>query len=280
MAHQFTNGATTTLASSITAAATTLNVASGTGSLFPVPNATDYFHATLADVAGNIEIVRVTLRASDSFTVLRAQEGTVARNFSAGDRVELRLTAAALNSVAQIDSPTFTGSPRGPTPATSDASTLLATTQYVAARVAADAPTKTGAGASGAWDIDISGSAVRAVTRATKTADTTIATTAFADALRSLLPSISAGTLALSDRGSLVVVTAGITVPSGVFTAGDVITLFNNTPGSIPLLAGSGLTLYQAGTASTGNRAMGARALAAVVFIAPNAAVVSGAGVS
>jgi hypothetical protein len=54
---------------------------------------------SLIDVNGNIEIVRVTARATDSFTIVRAQEGTAARSFSAGDRVELRLTAGAIADV-------------------------------------------------------------------------------------------------------------------------------------------------------------------------------------
>lgn len=47
----------------------------------------------------------------------------------------------------------------GSTPAVGDSSTLLATTSFVNAEIANDAPTKTGGGASGTWNISISGDA-------------------------------------------------------------------------------------------------------------------------
>lgn len=263
MAFQFTNNATTTLASSITAASTTITVASGTGSLFPVPTGTDFFHATLADTAGNTEIVRVTSRATDSFTVLRAQEGTTARNFSAGDRVELRVTAGILNSVAYNDSPTFTGTPKAPTAVTADTTNQIATTAFVAARVGQDAPTKTGSGASGTWNINIAGNAatadsaqnaISAVTQPAKTANNTIATTAFVDALRSLSASTATGTLTTADRGAFVKVSADITIPSLVFAANDTFTIYNTSAATVNIVAGTGLTLYFAGSTLTGSR--------------------------
>lgn len=282
----FTNNATATLASSITAAATTIPLASGTGSLFPSPTAPDIFHATLADVAGNTEIVRVTSRSTDTLTVVRGQEGTVARNFAAGDRVELRLTAAALNSLAQVDSQAFTGTPSAPTPALGDDSTRLATTAFVKAQVADAAPTKAGAGATGTWPVSVTGSAGSAgsastsTTQAAKNSSTAIATTEFVDRLRSLLASSTAGTLALSDRGCLVKVTSTITVPSGVFESNDVVTIYNDTGANVSVAQGSGLTLRFAGTATTGTRTLAQRALATVVFVSPTEAVISGAGLS
>jgi len=98
----FTNNAGTSLASSITNSATSLTVASGTGSLFPNPTSPDYFLCTLADVAGTAtEIVKVTARSTDTFTIVRAQEGTTASAFSASDFVQLRITAAAMQGAAQ-----------------------------------------------------------------------------------------------------------------------------------------------------------------------------------
>lgn len=88
-----TNNATTTLASGITAAATSLSVAATTGALFPSPSSPDYFYCTLAGTAG-IEIVKVTARATDTFTITRAQDGTTAKAYSAGETVELRPVAA------------------------------------------------------------------------------------------------------------------------------------------------------------------------------------------
>jgi hypothetical protein len=63
------------------------------------------FYATLADASNNIEIVKVTARAADAFTIARAQEGTTAHAYTAGDRVELRLTAAGLSNKVDKDTP-------------------------------------------------------------------------------------------------------------------------------------------------------------------------------
>lgn len=102
MAILFTNNASTTLASSITNVATTLTVASGTGSLFPSPTSPDYFLVTLQGVSGTpIEIVKCTSRSTDTLTIVRAQEGTTASAFTGGDKVELRVTAGQMTGAAK-----------------------------------------------------------------------------------------------------------------------------------------------------------------------------------
>lgn len=113
---QFTNNAATTLASGITSGATSLTVASGAGSKFPTLTGSQYFYCTLSDTATalQIEIVKVTARSTDTFTIVRAQEGTTAKAYLAGDKVELRYTAAGisdgLSACAQLSSNnTFTG---------------------------------------------------------------------------------------------------------------------------------------------------------------------------
>jgi hypothetical protein len=88
-----TNNATSTLASGIDSAVTSLSVAAGEGARFPSPSSPDYFYCTLAGSAG-IEIVKVTARATDTFTIVRAQDGTTAKSFTAGETVELRPVAA------------------------------------------------------------------------------------------------------------------------------------------------------------------------------------------
>jgi hypothetical protein len=101
----FTNNAATTLASGINNVVTSLTVASTTGGLFPSPTGSQYFYCTLSNLSGSIlEIVKVTARSSDTFTIVRGQDGTAAQSFSAGDKVELRLTAADLGNFPQLDS--------------------------------------------------------------------------------------------------------------------------------------------------------------------------------
>jgi hypothetical protein len=102
MAILFTNNATTNLAASITNSATSLTVLTGTGSLFPNLGVGDYFLITLIGISGSpIEIVKCTSRSGDTLTVVRGQEGTTPSAFNGGDKVELRITAATMNSAAQ-----------------------------------------------------------------------------------------------------------------------------------------------------------------------------------
>jgi hypothetical protein len=84
----------------------------------------------------------------------------------------------------------------------------------------------------------------------------------------------------VADRGSLVQATGSITVPASVFTARDVVTIYNNSAGSISILSGAGLTLRQVGTANTGTRTLAQRGLATVVFVSATEAVISGGGLT
>jgi len=59
-------------------------------------------------------------------------------------------------------SPALVGTPTAPTASPGTNTTQLATTAFVNAQIANDAPTKTGGGASGTWGISISGSAATA----------------------------------------------------------------------------------------------------------------------
>jgi hypothetical protein len=110
MPFRFSNNSSTTLAASLASGALSLTVSSGTGALFPSLSAGETFNAVLMDSSNNLEIVQVTARTADTFTIVRAQEGTTARSFSSGDRVELRMTAAALANFVQLDgAQTITG---------------------------------------------------------------------------------------------------------------------------------------------------------------------------
>jgi hypothetical protein len=104
MTIKFTNNATTTLASGINSSVTSLSVSSGTGTKFPTLSGSDVFYATIANTAGTVEIVKVTARSTDTFTIVRGQDGTSAATWLTGDKVELRPTAAGLAAMAQFDS--------------------------------------------------------------------------------------------------------------------------------------------------------------------------------
>ncbi len=102
MALKLTNNAVGVLAAPITASATTLALNPGSGAKFPSLGAGDWFPLVVIKVDGTLEIMRCTGRSADTLTVVRAQEGTAAVAFAAGDRVELRLTAAACDEIASI----------------------------------------------------------------------------------------------------------------------------------------------------------------------------------
>lgn len=98
----FSNNASALLAATINTVATTIQVATGAGALFPAPTATQYFKITLEDAAGNIEICHCSARSGDLLTVTRAQEGTAARTWTASlARVEMRPTAGMMAAFAQ-----------------------------------------------------------------------------------------------------------------------------------------------------------------------------------
>lgn len=96
----FTNNAQGTLNAGITAVATSLTLTSGQGALFPSLSGGDWFLATIYEFSGtaevNHEIVKVTARATDTLTIVRAQEGTTGRAFSAGAPIQLRATAGTI----------------------------------------------------------------------------------------------------------------------------------------------------------------------------------------
>lgn len=107
MSQLFKNNAKTRLASALGASDLSFTVTTGEGALFPAISDSDFFFITLEDSSGNKEIVRVTGRSSDVFTISsspgmgRAQDGTIARAFNANDLVELRLTAGFIDALKE-----------------------------------------------------------------------------------------------------------------------------------------------------------------------------------
>lgn len=104
MAMKLANNATSTLAASIASDATTLTVASIDAEKYPTLVDGDWFPLTIVDGTGNLEVVRVTARAGAVLTITRAQEGTTAKAFNAGSRVDMRMTAAVFAQFPQLGS--------------------------------------------------------------------------------------------------------------------------------------------------------------------------------
>lgn len=116
MAQLLKNNAYGVLASGITDSAASMTLADA--SRFDTPTGGDYYLATLIGFGGNgaenaWEIVRVTEKASNTLTIVRAQEGTAAVAWPAATQVQLRMTAGTMATKADLASPTFTGTVAG-----------------------------------------------------------------------------------------------------------------------------------------------------------------------
>jgi hypothetical protein len=87
--------------------------------------------------------------------------------------------------------------------------------------------------------------------------------------------------LLVSDAGQVVsITTGGVTVPSGVFSAGQAVSVYNNSGSSQTITQGGGTTMTLASSGLTGNRTLGGYGLCTVLCIASNTFVITGAGIS
>lgn len=98
------NLAKSNLAANLSSGGTTLSVTPGQGALFPNPGANQFFALTLKDAATGTftEIVYVTARSGDTFTIVRAQEGTSARAWVSGDQANNLFTAGSFSNLVQL----------------------------------------------------------------------------------------------------------------------------------------------------------------------------------
>lgn len=94
----FKNNFEVALAQPTTTSDTTITIRSGSG--FPTLGANERVVATIVDAATGLqfEIVTVTAVVGNVLTVQRAQEGTAARAWAAGDMLSIRTTAATLTN--------------------------------------------------------------------------------------------------------------------------------------------------------------------------------------
>lgn len=97
----FKNNFEVALAQPTTTSDTTITIRSGSG--FPTLAANERVVATIVDAATGLqfEIVTVTAVVGNVLTVQRAQEGTAARAWAAGDMLSIRTTAASLTNTVR-----------------------------------------------------------------------------------------------------------------------------------------------------------------------------------
>lgn len=91
----------------------------------------------------------------------------------------------------------------------------------------------------------------------------------------------AAYTLQASDNGGLIsITTGGVTVPSGIFTAGMNVTIYNNSVSTQTITQSGLVTIYLAGTSNTGNRTLSQYGLARIICVSSNTFVISGNGLT
>jgi len=96
----FTNNAKTLIASSPLAIGETA-VDVDDASDFPSPTGAQYFYAVIQNPSddADYEIVKCTARVSNTLVIVRAQEGTTAKEWAADSLFELRLTSGAIDAL-------------------------------------------------------------------------------------------------------------------------------------------------------------------------------------
>ena len=91
------------------------------------------------------------------------------------------------------------------------------------------------------------------------------------------------GIIGTSAAGKLLRVSSSnitLTIPSGTYTAGDMITFFNVSSTDLTIAQGSSTTIYNSADGTTGNRTLAAKGLATLVCTASNEFVISGTQLS
>ncbi len=239
----------TTLASTISSSATTMTVASGTGSALLggvtlAAGNVDQFTVAIDPDTTNEEIIFVTASSTDTFTIVRARSGTSGVQHSAGATVKHVLTSDDLNafkaSISPVTNLGFAGS-------TSGSTTVQATA--VAGTTTLTLPAAT--------DTLVGKATTDTLTNKTLTSPT-LNTPTINDARQNLTLNAQTGTtytLVLTDNGRLVTLSNAaaitLTVPlnsSVAFATGAVINLQQIGAGQVTVAGASGVTVTGTGT--------------------------------
>ena len=86
--------------------------------------------------------------------------------------------------------------------------------------------------------------------------------------------------LDVDDVGELINTSSGVSVLSGVFSAGDAVTIFNSSTGDITITEGSSVTMYLAGSSTTGDRTLAQKGVATVLCVGTDTFTILGGGLS
>lgn len=101
--------------------------------------------------------------------------------------------------------------------------------------------------------------------------------------IRNVPPNSQTGAYVLvaADAGKFIsITTGGVTVNTGIFSAGETISIYNNSGSSQTITQGAGVTIRLVGTASTGNRTLPQYGLCTLLCVASNTFVITGSGLT
>jgi hypothetical protein len=99
--------------------------------------------------------------------------------------------------------------------------------------------------------------------------------------LRKLIANTQSGTYTLvaSDSGKYVWASNTVTIPNNVFSAGDMVTIVNDTNGNLTLTKDIA-TMYLSADGTSDNRTLSAFGMATILFVSGTAAYITGSGLS
>ena len=195
---------------------------------------------------------------------------------NAGSDVDITIStipdAATVAAKADLASPALTGTPTAPTAAQGTNTTQLATTEYVQSEVGVSIQ---------AYDAD---TAKTDVVQTFTAAQTFNAGASDGSGNFRSVPQNSqtaAYTLVAADIGKHVnITTGGVTVPSSVFSAGDAVSIYNDSASDQTITQGASVTLRLAGDGTTGNKTLAGYGLCTVLCVASDEFVIAGTGLS
>ena len=90
----------------------------------------------------------------------------------------------------------------------------------------------------------------------------------------------AAYTLIATDHGKFISTDSAITVPPAVFTAGQTVTIYNDSAVSFAITKGAGVTMYWVQTGADADRTLSKRGVATILCVATNEFVITGGTLS
>jgi len=86
--------------------------------------------------------------------------------------------------------------------------------------------------------------------------------------------------LVVGDSGKCVLASGNVTFNTGIFSAGDAVTIINNTNGNITITQGSGAAMYWTQDGTNASRTLATRGMASIYFTHNTTGYIGGAGLS